>query len=409
MAANQASAVQQAFNKLFTTLTPDQVQNFRQYLQEATDSNASTTNNVAAVIPPITNDPASIQKSKSNVTHMTMAAPVSSPMAANTVPRTPPSRKKRVRENGKLRPLNSFIAFRSFYSIAFPDLSQKIKSGLLRLLWTSDPFKAKWAILAKAYSIIRDSHSGEVNLESFLALNGPLIGIVGPNDYLRVMGLQLAINMDKQFSVIKTNHHAGPTQADLTTNLSVDDIVTHCYQAGYVAGVLPPNNNNHGIGVAMAVAVLPSDTHYPQSYSPRQRDTSSPPSSRTIHVRSPKRVIQKRDPIIESETGNAENRAVNASGVGAEPNNGKSLLTNSAMTLPNGNLDCVDPATDGPYTAEDFDRELRTAMGEFPIAPDDNGYFTLFNPELHNPVYIYNPYCVQSDFDPYDIGSYIDL
>ncbi|OAX78437.1 hypothetical protein ACJ72_07256 [Emergomyces africanus] len=408
MAANQASAVHQALNKLFTTLTPDQVENFQQYLQEATDSNTSTTNNVAAAIPSMANDPASIQKTNP-LTHMTMAAPNATPTATKAVSRTPPSRKKRVRENGKLRPLNSFIAFRSFYSTAFPDLSQKIKSGLLRLLWTSDPFKAKWAILAKAYSIIRDSHAGQVNLESFLALNGPLIGIVGPNDYLRVMGLQLAVTMDKQFSVNKTNHHAGPTQADLTTNLSVDDIVSHCYQAGYVAGVLPRNNNNRGIGVAMAVAVLPNHTHYPQSYSPRQRNTASPPSSRTTRVRSPKPAVQKADPIIDTETGNAENRALSSSSVGSEPNNSKILPTNGAMTLPHGNLDCVDPATDGPYTAEDFDRELRAAMGEFPVAPDDNGYFTLFNPELRSPVYIYNPYCIQSDFDPYDIGGYIDL
>lgn len=222
------------------------------------------------------------------------------------------------------------------------------------------------------------------------------------------MGLQLAVNIDKQFSVIKTNHHIGPTQGDLTTNLSVDDIVTHCYQTGYVTGVLSPNNN-HGIGVAMAVAAQPNHTHYPQSPSPRQQNIASPPRSKTILVRSPKAAIQNPDPIIDSETRNTENRAVNSSRIGSEPNSDQTLQANGSMPLPHGNLECVHPTIEGPYTAEDFDQELRTAMNEFPIAPDDNGYFTLFNPELRNPVYIYNPYRVQNDFDPYDIGEYIDM
>nr|ABO87596.1 alpha box protein [Histoplasma capsulatum] len=401
MAGNDVSAVHRAFNKLFTTLTPDQVQNFQHFLHEATASTTNPTGN-AAGIPSMGHGPTNIQKTNSLTD---MATPILAPAASNAVSRIPPSRAKRVRENGKLRPLNSFIAFRSFYSTAFPDLSQKIKSGLLRLLWTSDPFKAKWAILAKAYSIIRDSHAGQVNLESFLELNGPLIGIVAPSDYLRVMGLKLAVSMDKQFSVIKTNHHVGPTQGDLTTNLSVDDIVTHCYQTGYVVGVLTPRNNNHGVGVAMAVTAQPNLGHYPQSSNLCQQNTASSPRPRTAHNGSPKLATANPNLVIDTETGSAESLAISSSGIGSEPNGDAALNVNSIMHL-QGNFECVNPT---PYTAEDFDQELRTAMNEFPIAPDDNGYFTLFNPELRNPVYIYNPYRVQSDFDPYDIGQYIDM
>ncbi|EGE78810.2 hypothetical protein RJZ56_002893 [Blastomyces dermatitidis] len=404
MAANDVSAVHRAFNKLFTTLTPDQLQNFQHFLHEATAANTNPTSNVDAGLHSMDHDSASFPKTNP-LTHMTVAAPIPAPTTSNAVSRTPPSRGKRVRENGKLRPLNSFIAFRTF-----PDLSQKIKSGLLRLLWTSDPFKAKWAILAKAYSIIRDSHAGQVNLESFLALNGPLIGIVGPSDYLRVMGLQLAVSMDKQFSVIKNNHHVGPTQGDLTTNLSVDDIVTHCYQTGYVAGVLSPDNSNHGVGVAMAVAAQPNYSHYSQPGSPCQQNTvSSPRPPRTIHASSPKPAVQNPDPV-NSETGTTENRPVRSSGIGSVPNSDQAFNTNGAMHLPQGTLECINPTIENSYTAENFDQELRTAMSEFPIAPDDNGCFTFFNPELRNhSIYPYNPYHLQSDFDPYDIGEYLDL
>ncbi|KAI9884389.1 MAG: hypothetical protein M1823_003821 [Watsoniomyces obsoletus] len=51
------------------------------------------------------------------------------------------------------RPLNSFIAYRSYYSSMFSALQQKEISGLLNRLWQAGPFKAKWTILAKAYSV----------------------------------------------------------------------------------------------------------------------------------------------------------------------------------------------------------------------------------------------------------------
>jgi hypothetical protein len=132
----------------------------------------------------------------------------------------------------------------------FPDLPQKVKSGLLRLLWSTDPFKAKWAILAKAYSVIRDQHAGQVSLDTFLNLNGPFIGIITQADYLRVMGLEVVVGADKKYSLVHVAQTPGFDQSDVTTNVSVDDVVGHCYQAGYVAGHTAPT----GAGLAMAVS-----------------------------------------------------------------------------------------------------------------------------------------------------------
>ncbi|ODH51262.1 hypothetical protein GX48_02691 [Paracoccidioides brasiliensis] len=432
MIGNEVSAVQQAFNKLFTTLTPDQIQDFQQFLQQVNTANnaannaanntvnvapSNTTsnifgntsgnalsnvpnnvNNVAATMPSVGHAPASLPNTSLSAS-MTMAAPmavrasapsqVTAPRAAhmtsrarpNSKSRTQASRGKRGRGNGKLRPLNSFIAFRSFYSTVFPDLSQKIKSGLLRHLWTSDPFKAKWAILAKAYSIIRDSHAGQVNLESFLTLNGPLIGIVGPKDYLRVMGLQLDVNMDKQFSVMKTNPLIGPTQGDLTTNLSVDDLVAHCYQVGYVAGAIYPNNGNQGVGVAMAVAAQPNHAHFPQ----------------TLGL--PQPMIQNPDPVLGGRSTDINNDSTNTSGIGSEADNDQTSIQD------NGVLPIEVPY----YTVENINQEIRIAMNEIPIDIEGTNYFAIFNPELRNSVFSYQPYRVQSDFDPYDITEYLDI
>ncbi|KAK2804546.1 hypothetical protein FQN51_001747 [Onygenales sp. PD_10] len=413
MAGNEVSAVHRAFNKLFTTLTPDQVQNFHSFLQEATASNPDSMNANIETIPARENEP--IGLAKNNLfANMTMTTPMTPPLVSNVVSRAPASRGKRVRENGKLRPLNSFIAFRSYYSTAFPELSQKIKSGVLRLLWNSDPFKAKWAILAKAYSIVRDNHAGQVSLESFLALNGPLIGIVAPSDYLRVMGLQLVVNMDKQYSVIETNHNIGPTQDDLTTNLSVNDIVDHCYQTGYVAGVLPANIiGSQGVGVAMAVSAQPNHTHFAQNHSSQQQRqqqrAASTRKSRPSNTAPPKPVIANQEPAMPTGTRKPENNHVLTPGVGHDSNDLTAVPDNAVAPAPNETLDCESTAIEVPYTVGEFDHQLRSAMNDFPIAPDDNGYFTLFNPELRNPVYIYNPYNIQNDFDPYDIGDYIEM
>lgn len=54
------------------------------------------------------------------------------------------------------RPLNSWMAFRAYYSPLFTSLQQKDISGALTEMWAADPFHAKWTIVAKAYSVIRD-------------------------------------------------------------------------------------------------------------------------------------------------------------------------------------------------------------------------------------------------------------
>ncbi|PGH08309.1 hypothetical protein AJ79_05996 [Helicocarpus griseus UAMH5409] len=209
------------------------------------------------------------------------------------------------------------------------------------------------------------------------------------------MGLQLVVDMDKQFSITKTDHNIELTQEDLTTNLSVDDIVAHCYQSGYVTGIFSPNNSNQGVRVVMAVAAQPSHAQYPQTHSFNQQTTADPPKSNI-------------DPAIEADTGNTENHPMDTPSISSELHGDHlSLQNNAALPISHGNLECGNQTVEGPYTAQDFDHELRNAMNEYPIAPDENGYFTLFNPELRDPVYIYNPYRIQSEFDPYDIGDFI--
>ncbi|KAI4206768.1 MAG: hypothetical protein LQ348_000836 [Seirophora lacunosa] len=161
--------------------------------------------------------------------------------------------------NGKnTRPLNSFIGFRCYYSVLFEDLEQKIISSYIVFLWERDPCKAKWALAAKAYSIIRDQ-VGKQNapLDTFLMHVANFLGIVEPQKYLAVMGWEISVDGIGTMSLVKK--HAMEIDSNiLSTNLSVEDIINFAFQQGF-AGAMDPmiaTPSNKPV-MAMAAAAQP--------------------------------------------------------------------------------------------------------------------------------------------------------
>ncbi|MCJ1404211.1 hypothetical protein MMC11_007436 [Xylographa trunciseda] len=135
------------------------------------------------------------------------------------------------------RPLNSFMIFRSHYSPLFSGMQQKDISANVTNLWKDDPFKAKWAILAKAYSMIRDS-SGKQNtpLDKFIAINGPYIGILASKDYLRTLGWEISLGENQlKLNRVLEVELASLDEELLTTNLSVANIISYSIDMGYVS------------------------------------------------------------------------------------------------------------------------------------------------------------------------------
>ncbi|RDW63860.1 hypothetical protein BP5796_10362 [Coleophoma crateriformis] len=105
----------------------------------------------------------------------------------------------------KKRPLNSWMAFRTFYARIFRKTQQKAASSYLTVLWSRDPFKAKWAIVAKAYSSIRDlvgKHNAR--LDRYLSIVVPAIGIIGAEDYLRTLNWSITATADGSMSLVQT-------------------------------------------------------------------------------------------------------------------------------------------------------------------------------------------------------------
>lgn len=125
-----------------------------------------------------------------------------------------------------------------YYSGTLTGMTQKAKSGILKFLWQNDPFKAKWAILAKAYSSIRDRHENAVTLDNFLTLTIPFIGLIEPSKYLQTMGWKVVRGQDFQYHVVKVETVTSDLPS-VSTNVSVTDVINYCYASGYVEGSQP--------------------------------------------------------------------------------------------------------------------------------------------------------------------------
>lgn len=103
-------------------------------------------------------------------------------------------------------------------------------------LWQSDRCKAKWAILAKAYTLIRDKKGkAKAPLDGFLSLNAPRIGIAHPDEYMYKLGWELALGPNGG-AILRRNPENDLTDftAGALNNASVQDIITHSYDHGYI-------------------------------------------------------------------------------------------------------------------------------------------------------------------------------
>ncbi|OBS24017.1 hypothetical protein FPOA_04565 [Fusarium poae] len=135
------------------------------------------------------------------------------------------------------RPLNGFMAFRTYYMKLFPDAQQKNASGFLTQLWAKDPHRNKWALIAKVYSFIRD-HVGKAkcNLTAFLSVACPMMKIFEPVEYLQTLGWQISRDnygntvLNQDVTVISENMGSIHDPEHPTTEI---DLLTDVLVAGY--------------------------------------------------------------------------------------------------------------------------------------------------------------------------------
>jgi len=113
----------------------------------------------------------------------------------------------------------------------------KILSIAMAVLWPADPWKPKWTLIAKAWSVIRDE-VGKDNapLDVFLSIVCPLLGLLSPSEYMDKMGWSVSVLEDGQPIVLRKFIPEFDIDS-FTTTLSVEDLVKHCRNIGYIANV----------------------------------------------------------------------------------------------------------------------------------------------------------------------------
>ncbi|KAJ6026799.1 Mating type protein [Penicillium canescens] len=132
----------------------------------------------------------------------------------------------------RLRPLNSFMIFRSFCSPMFPGIPQKVKSTVISQLWEEDTMKPQWAVLAKAYTLIRDHFEVDhPSLPAFVKLVAPLIGLGEPDVYLKACGWKIR-QADDHMEIVREGNSNVPRQFS-PNPLSVYQVVQFCEASGY--------------------------------------------------------------------------------------------------------------------------------------------------------------------------------
>jgi hypothetical protein len=143
----------------------------------------------------------------------------------------------KVRSPAAMRPLNSFMAFRTYYSPIFKKTAQKDISSWINKLWREDFMVNKWTLTAKSYSIIRDRVGKEAApLDQFLKLVCPALDILPPDLYLIAMGWLMPLDSSIRPELIR-NFVPDKSAFNLNTTMSTSDIVEYCNTRGYPSGL----------------------------------------------------------------------------------------------------------------------------------------------------------------------------
>lgn len=108
-------------------------------------------------------------------------------------------------------------------------------SGVVSTLWLYDDKKKVWAIMAKAYSKIRDQIGKEkAPLDQFLGIVCPRLNIVSPGEYLEKMGWSIVVQENGMPKAVRVFTPAPKSLGSkVTTALSVEDIIRYCQSMGY--------------------------------------------------------------------------------------------------------------------------------------------------------------------------------
>ena len=308
----------------------------------------------------------------------------------------------------------------------FAGIQQKEISRLLERFWRMDPFKAKWTILAKAFSVIRDDKGKkDASLDAYLAISAPFVAIVRPADYLGMMGYQLTVVNNQATMTQRQNFNINTINRGLlTTPHSVNDVVENCYRQGYItenrtdAGP----SNSHG---AMIMATNANPVLLPVRSNPVPMPVRSNPAPMPVQSNPAPMPVQSTqaeqsssaDNGTKSQKGEAKNQhgqtAIQDEEVKENTSGGEQQSVQPAMQSSVFGIDGAMIAIEGSannFTNDPFPNltmdTIDQSLGEFP-------FNDAFDPNLRQ-GFVFDPFAGygfgatdMEDVDDFDINDWI--
>ncbi len=113
-------------------------------------------------------------------------------------------------------------------------MQQKQRSTYVLDMWKIEPFKAKWTVIAKAYSSIRN-HIGKdrAPIDDFLHIVCPKMDVIKPEEYFTVMGWTLDYTNDGS-TIFKQSTRPNLLGYNNST-FSDKELIIYCAQMNYIS------------------------------------------------------------------------------------------------------------------------------------------------------------------------------
>lgn len=128
-------------------------------------------------------------------------------------------------------------------SAVFAGFKQGLRSTFLSGVWKLEPFQAKFDIMGKAYTRIRDfsdakdASDGEgIHLVDFLEICAPLMRALKLDDYFETCGLKYTVDADNNLRLI--GNITVPNKDLHNTNISANELIRACHERGFFEGDL---------------------------------------------------------------------------------------------------------------------------------------------------------------------------
>ena len=235
-------------------------------------------------------------------------------------------------------------------------------------IWTAEPQQHIWALVAKAYTYVRDNHTVHTPLDKFLAVVTPSLPLVPSVNYLAEMGWEVTTEVTGERNMARAvnwNAQDHAAKYPRQTNKSVTDLVGICYQSGLVRPSSRVNRKMQvetGNIVTMPFAAQPSN----QAGEARTFDVSSLECRNLVRTLTNVQLDRELNDMLSTEDSHDFD------------------FSNMAIDMPNGYRPSIATVTD----------DQTHAFENTPFAIH-------FHPDVRPPVLGFDPREVQDDFDPF--------